>query len=160
MLPLEIPILFYAAQAGIRVIVFLPKGKITPAKLAQALAYGAECFQLEGSFDDAMSMVRSFESDKKVYIVNSVNPFRLEGQKTIIWELLQNLNWQAPDWIVVPGGNLGNTSAFGKAINEAYEAGWIDKKPRLATVQAKGANPFSQAYRSSFPGFNPWKLIR
>lgn len=145
----------YAAQAGIRALVFLPKNKITPAKLAQALAYGAECYEVDGSFDDAMRIVRSLEQDKRVYIVNSVNPFRLEGQKTIIWELFQNLNWNVPDWIFVPGGNLGNTSAFGKAISEAYLAGWIDKKPRLVTVQASGASPFSQAFSNGFDSLQP-----
>jgi threonine synthase len=82
--------------------------------------------------------------------VNSLNPHRIEGQKTIIWEMLQDRNWKAPDWIVVPGGNLGNTSAFGKAIDEAYAWGWIDRKPRLAIIQAEGANPFFRSFQRDF----------
>ena len=90
-------------------------------------------------------------------MVNSLNPFRLEGQKSIIWDILQELKWNAPDWIIVPGGNLGNTSAFGKAIKEAYEAGWIKKKPRIACIQASGANPFYSAYKNSFKSFKAVK---
>src|SRR5687767_2553292 len=82
--------------------------------------------------------------------VNSINPFRIEGQKTIIWELLQDLRWEPPDWIVVPAGNLGNTSAFGKALREALRYGWITRMPRLASIQASGANPFFRSYRESF----------
>ena len=147
----------YAAQAGLKSVVFLPAGKVASGKLAQAIAYGAKCLGIEGDFDDAMSIVQKLAAEGKVYMVNSLNPFRLEGQKTIIWEILQNLSWQAPDWIVVPGGNLGNTSAFGKAIHEAYEAGWINKKPRLATIQAAGANPFYTSFKSQFENLDPIK---
>ncbi|NRA62892.1 MAG: threonine synthase [Pseudobacteriovorax sp.] len=140
----------YAAHAGMNAIVFLPDGKVASGKLAQALAYGAKCLAIKGDFDQAMAFVKRLAMDGKVYLANSLNPFRVEGQKSIIWEIFQNLEWKAPDWIVVPGGNLGNTSAFGKAIREAYEAGWIQKKPRLATIQAGGANPFFQAYQNNF----------
>ena len=85
-----------------------------------------------------------------IYLVNSINPFRIEGQKTIVWELLQDLGWDAPDWIVVPAGNLGNTSAFGKALREAKEYGWIDRLPRLAAIQARGANPFFRSFTDAF----------
>jgi len=85
-----------------------------------------------------------------IYLVNSINPFRIEGQKTIVWELLQDLEWNAPDWIVVPAGNLGNTSAFGKALAEAHAAGWIKTMPRLASIQASGANPFFRSFRENF----------
>ncbi|MFW7380071.1 MAG: threonine synthase [Oligoflexus sp.] len=145
----------YAAQADLKAVVFLPAGKVALGKMAQAIAYGSQCLMIQGSFDDAMAVVRELGHDERIYLVNSLNPFRLEGQKSIIWEILQNLNWSVPDWIVVPGGNLGNTSAFGKAIHEAYEAGWINKKPRLATIQAKGANPFAQAFQDKFESMSP-----
>ena len=102
-----------------------------------------------------MALVSQAANAGAVYMVNSLNPLRLEGQKTIIWEIFQDRSWQAPDWIVVPGGNLGNTSAFGKAIHEAFEAGWINKKPRLATVQAQGANPFYKSYCGDFAKLEP-----
>ncbi|SMF69787.1 threonine synthase [Pseudobacteriovorax antillogorgiicola] len=137
----------YAAQAGLKSVVFLPDGKVAMGKLAQALGYGAQCLAITGSFDVAMAMVKDLAERGDVYLVNSLNPFRLEGQKSIIWEILQNLSWQAPDWIVVPGGNLGNTSAFGKALREAYDAGWISKLPRIASIQAEGANPFYKSYQ-------------
>jgi len=140
----------YAAQASMKALVFIPAGKISSGKLAQALAYGATCLSISGDFDDAMKMVQQVAEKLDVYMVNSLNPFRHEGQKSIIWEIFQDLNWQSPDWIVVPGGNLGNTSSFGKAINEAFEAGWITKKPKIATIQAEGANPFYQSYKKDF----------
>ena len=140
----------YAAQAGLRAIVFVPAGRVASGKLAQTLAYGATCLQIRGDFDDAMRLVREACDKLGIYLVNSINPFRIEGQKTIVWEILQDLQWEAPDWIVVPAGNLGNTSAFGKAIAEAHARGWITKKPRLASIQAHGANPFFRGYRESF----------
>jgi threonine synthase len=140
----------YAAQAGLRAVVFVPAGKISAGKLAQTLAYGAQCLQIRGDFDSAMRLVREACDRLGIYLLNSINPFRIEGQKTIVWELLQDLEWSAPDWIVVPAGNLGNTSAFGKAIREAYRAGWISKIPRLASIQAAGANPFYRGFREQF----------
>jgi threonine synthase len=140
----------YAAQAGLRAIVFVPAGKISSGKLAQTLAYGATCLQIRGDFDAAMRLVRDASARLKIYLVNSINPFRIEGQKTIVWELLQDLEWRAPDWIVVPAGNLGNTSAFGKALREAHQLGWIQRIPRLAAIQACGANPFYRSFREGF----------
>jgi threonine synthase len=140
----------YAAQAGLRGIVFVPAGKVAAGKLAQTLAYGATSLPIRGDFDAAMQLVREACDRLGIYLVNSINPFRIEGQKTIVWELLQDLEWNAPDWIVVPAGNLGNTSAFGKALREALEAGWITKLPRLASIQASGANPFFLSYQESF----------
>jgi threonine synthase len=140
----------YAAQAGLRAIVFVPSGKISSGKLAQTLAYGATCLQVRGDFDASMRLVREACDRLGIYLVNSINPFRIEGQKTIIWELLQDLGWEPPDWIVVPAGNLGNTSAFGKALREAFAHGWIARMPRLASIQAHGANPFYRSYRESF----------
>ncbi|MEA2413919.1 MAG: threonine synthase [Thermoanaerobaculia bacterium] len=140
----------YAAQAGLRAIVFIPAGKVAAGKLAQTLAYGATALHIRGDFDAAMQLVREASDRLGIYLVNSINPFRIEGQKTIVWELLQDLEWNAPDWIVVPAGNLGNTSAFGKALREAFDAGWITKMPRLASIQASGANPFYRSYRDAF----------
>jgi threonine synthase len=140
----------YAAQAGLKALVFVPAGKVAPAKLSQTLAYGATCLQVRGDFDAAMRLVQEAAKSLGIYLVNSINPFRIEGQKTIVWELLQDLAWDPPDWIVVPAGNLGNTSAFGKALREAHEAGWIPRLPRLLAVQASGANPFFRAFREGF----------
>jgi threonine synthase len=140
----------YAAQAGLRAIVFIPAGKVAAGKLAQTLAYGATALHIRGDFDAAMQLVREASDRLGIYLVNSINPFRIEGQKTIVWELLQDLEWIAPDWIVVPAGNLGNTSAFGKALREAFDAGWITKMPRLASIQATGANPFYRSYVDAF----------
>ena len=140
----------YAAQAGIRAVVFIPAGKVAAGKLAQSLAYGATALHVRGDFDAAMKLVREACDRLGIYLVNSINPFRIEGQKTIVWELLQDLEWNAPDWIVVPAGNLGNTSAFGKALREAFDAGWITTMPRLASIQATGANPFYRSYREAF----------
>jgi threonine synthase len=140
----------YAAQAGLRAIVFIPAGRVATGKLAQTLAYGATALHVRGDFDAAMRLVREASDRLGIYLVNSINPFRIEGQKTIVWELLQDLEWNAPDWIVVPAGNLGNTSAFGKALREAFDAGWIATMPRLASIQASGANPFYRSYRESF----------
>jgi threonine synthase len=140
----------YAAQAGLDALVFIPSGKIAMGKLAQTLAYGARCLQVRGDFDDAMRLVRQAASSLGIYLVNSINPFRIEGQKTIVWEILDDLGWKPPDWIVVPAGNLGNTSAFGKALREAQAWGWIDRMPRLAAIQAEGANPFYRGFLDDF----------
>lgn len=137
----------YAAQAGLKAVVFVPQGKITLGKLAQALGYGATVLQIKGDFDAAMRLVQEAAHHLGLYLVNSVNPFRLEGQKSIIFELLEQLSFKVPDWLVVPAGNLGNTSAFGKAFKEAFAAGWIDRLPRIVSVQAAGANPFAQSFR-------------
>lgn len=140
----------YAAQAGKKAVVFVPEGKISVTKMVQTLAYGALCLKVEGDFDAAMRLVREVCQRMGLYLLNSVNPFRIEGQKTIAWELLQDLRWQPPDWIALPAGNLGNTSALGKALREAFEAGWIPKLPRLAAIQASTANPFFLSYQQGF----------
>jgi len=140
----------YAALAGLAAIVFVPQGQIAFGKLAQALAYGAKTLQVRGDFDTAMRLVRRTCDELGIYLLNSLNPFRLEGQKSIVFEALQQLGWEVPDWIVLPAGNLGNTSAFGKALYELNELGLISRMPRLAAVQAQGADPF---YRSFLRGF-------
>ncbi|CAN5298647.1 threonine synthase [soil metagenome] len=140
----------YAAQAGIPSFVFVPEGRVAAGKLAQTVAYGARTLQIRGDFDDCLRLARDASEQLGVYLVNSVNPFRIEGQKTIVLEMLQQLGWNAPDWIALPAGNLGNTSAFGKALQEAHRFGLIDRIPRLLAVQAAGAAPFAQAYQEHF----------
>jgi threonine synthase len=140
----------YAALAGLSAIVFIPPGKIALGKLAQALAYGAKTLEVKGDFDAAMQLVREICEKLGIYLLNSLNPFRIEGQKTIVFELIQQLDWEAPDWIVFPAGNLGNTSAFGKALRELADLGLIERLPRLAAVQASGANPFYRSFRAGF----------
>jgi threonine synthase len=129
-----------------RAIIFIGSGKISYGKLSQALDYGALTVQIAGDFDDALRRVQEVSRQLGIYLVNSVNPFRLEGQKTIMYRILEALRWEVPDWIVVPGGNLGNVSAFGKAFFELKELGLIDRTPRLAVVNAAGANTFYQLY--------------
>lgn len=136
----------YAAIAGLDAYVFIPDGKIAYGKLSQALAYGAKTLQIEGDFDAAMDLVQEVCASEGVYLVNSVNPYRLEGQKAIGLEILQDLGWEPPDWIVLPGGNLGNNSAITKALMELEELGLLRKKPRIAVVQAEGANPLFTAW--------------
>ncbi len=145
----------YAAAAGIPALVLVPEGKIAAGKLAQTIAYGATVVQIDGDFDIALALLRELTAAYDVYLVNSVNPFRLEGQKTIIFEMLEQRGWQVPDWIVLPGGNLGNTSAFGKALIELHAVDLIDRLPRLAVVQAAGAAPFAAYHASGFEEFAP-----
>tara|TARA_Y100001970_G_scaffold212330_1_gene259296 strand:+ start:7684 stop:9012 length:1329 start_codon:yes stop_codon:yes gene_type:complete len=138
----------YAALSGLNGIVFIPEGKIAFGKLSQALAYGAKTIQIEGDFDDAMALVQEVCDTEGIYLVNSINPFRIEGQKAIGFEILQDLDWEIPDWIVLPGGNLGNNTAISKGLLELYEVGIIDALPRLAVIQAEGANPLYTAWNS------------
>jgi threonine synthase len=140
----------YASQAGIPSFVFVPEGNVSAGKLAQTIAYGARTLQIRGDFDVCLRLAREASDTLGVYLVNSVNPFRIEGQKTIVFEMLQQLGWNAPDWIALPAGNLGNTSAFGKALAEAHSFGLIDHVPRLLAVQAAGAAPFAKSYEGKF----------
>ncbi|HYV35683.1 MAG TPA: threonine synthase [Gemmataceae bacterium] len=137
---------FCSATGLMRAIIFIGSGKISYGKLAQALDHGALTVQIAGDFDDAMQRVQQVAKRLGIYLVNSINPFRLEGQKTIIFRVLEALRWEAPDWIVVPGGNLGNVSAFGKALSELADLGLLTKLPRLAVINAAGANTFYQLY--------------
>jgi len=131
----------YCSVTGLmKAVIFVGSGKIAYGKLSQALDYGALTVQIAGDFDDAMARVKEVASQLGIYLVNSVNPFRLEGQKTIMFRVLEALRWEVPDWIVVPGGNLGNSSAFGKAFWELYQLGLIRRIPRLAIINATGAN--------------------
>jgi threonine synthase len=140
----------YAALAGLPALVLVPAGGVALGKLAQSLAYGARTLLVRGDFDDCLRLAREGAERLGVYLANSINPWRLEGQKTIVLELLQQLGWQPPDWIVLPAGNLGNTSAFGAALHAAREHGLIDAVPRLAAVQAAGASPFAASFRGGF----------
>jgi threonine synthase len=137
---------FCSATGLMKAIIFVGSGKIAYGKLAQALDHGALTVQLAGDFDDAMQRVQQVASKLGIYLVNSINPFRLEGQKTIMFRVLEGLRWQVPDWIVVPGGNLGNVSAFGKAFLELAELGLIARPPRLAVINAAGADTLYQLY--------------
>src|SRR5579864_8490500 len=132
----------YAAAAGLEALIFLPHGNISFGKLAQALEYGAKTLQVEANFDQILALVRVLAERLGIYLLNSMNPFRIEGQKSIMFEMLDQRDWRVPDWVVLPGGNLGNTSAFGKALREMKELGLIDRLPRLAVIQAEGAAPF------------------
>jgi len=145
----------YGTRAGIPVFVLIPEGHIARGKLSQALAYGAHTLQIDGNFDDAMHAVEQLADNYRLTLVNSLNPFRLEGQKTIILDSYMQLGRHLPDWIIVPGGNLGNTSAFGKALIEMKSLGLIDRVPRLAVIQAEGASPFARAAKNGFRHFEP-----
>ena len=139
---------FAAVTRALQAVIFIGSGKISYGKLSQALDYGALTVQIAGDFDDAMDRVREVASQLGIYLVNSINPFRLEGQKTIMYRVLEGLGWEVPDWIVVPGGNLGNSSSFGKAFSELYQLGLIDHLPRLAVINAAGANTLFELYEN------------
>ncbi len=138
--------LYCAITKMMRAVIFIGSGKISYGKLSQALDYGALTVQIAGDFDDAMQRVKEVSQRLGIYLVNSVNPFRLEGQKTIMLRVLEGLRWEVPDWIVVPGGNLGNSSAFGKAFAELRELGLIDRVSRLAVINAAGANTLFELF--------------
>lgn len=140
----------YAANEGIECDVYIPSGQIAPGKLSQAYQFGAQIIEVNGNFDEALT--KSLQDAKKFdgYTVNSINPFRIEGQKTIPYRSLEYLNWDAPDWIVYPGGALGNTSSCGKSLMELHEWGWIKKIPRIAVINAEGASTLSDLYNGKF----------
>ena len=138
--------IYCAAGTLMRAVVFIGSGKISYGKLSQALEHGALTVQIAGDFDDALRRVQEVSRQLGIYLVNSINPFRLEGQKSVMFRVLEALRWEVPDWIVVPGGNLGNTSAFGKAFIELMDLGLIKKTPRIAVINAAGADTFYQLY--------------
>lgn len=140
----------YAAIAGLPAYVFVPADGIALGKLTQTLAYGARTILVRGDFDRCLALVRDVARDEGVYLLNSVNPFRIEGQKAIAIELMHQLGWRAPDWISLPAGNLGNTSAIGKALREMLAAGLIERLPRILAVQAEHAAPFAESYAAHF----------
>jgi threonine synthase len=129
----------YAHSCGVKCTVFIGSGRIAFGKLSQAMDYGAQTIQILGDFDDCMRQVQDVCTKLGLYLLNSLNPFRLEGQKTIMYRIIEGLGWEVPDWIVVPGGNLGNSSAFGKAFGELKQLNLIDRIPRMAIINATGA---------------------
>ncbi|HKT88530.1 MAG TPA: threonine synthase [Candidatus Sulfotelmatobacter sp.] len=139
----------YAARGGMRSLVLVPEGKISWSKLSQALDYGSVTCQLRTDFDGCLKLLQELVRRAPVYQLNSINPFRLEGQKTLAIELLEQLDWEVPDHIIVPGGNLGNSSAIGKALLELHELGLIDRLPKLSVIQAEGANALVRTLREA-----------
>jgi threonine synthase len=137
----------YAARCGMRSLVLIPEGKVSWGKLSQALDYGAVTCQLKTDFDGCMRVLNEVVQRMPVYLLNSVNPYRLEGQKTAAIELMEQLDWQPPDHIIVPGGNLGNSSALGKAFIEMKQLGFISRLPKVSIIQAAGANPLVRTMR-------------
>jgi threonine synthase len=142
----------YAANEGMECNVYIPAGQIAPGKLGQAYQFGAQIVEVDGNFDDALKQSLEDVENNDGYTVNSINPFRIEGQKTIPIRAIEYLNWEAPDWIVYPGGALGNTSSCGKALMELYKWGWIKKIPRIAVINSEGASTLSDLYNGKFEG--------
>jgi len=140
----------YAAQAHLPALVFVPAGQVALGKLTQTLAYGARTLLVRGNFDTCLTLAREASTALNIQLLNSINPFRLEGQKSIVFELLDQLGWDAPDWIALPAGNLGNTSAFGRALRDAKAVGLINRVPRIAAIQAAGAAPFAASFTNQF----------
>ena len=144
----------YASAAGIPAIILLPKAKVTREQLIQPIANGALTLSLETDFDGCMEIVQKLAARKDFYLANSINSLRIEGQKTISIEIVQQFNWKVPDWIIIPGGNLGNVSALGLGFLMMYELGIIDKLPRIACAQAERANPLYRSYQTGFTEFS------
>lgn len=136
----------YAARAGLLAAILLPRGQITSSKLAQSMDYGAAVLEIEGNFDDCMRLIQELGSEPSVYVANSVNPFRIEGQKTVAFELMEQCEWRVPDHVVVPGGNLGNSSALGKGFSELHRLGLISRLPKLSVIQAEGSAPLAHLF--------------
>jgi threonine synthase len=140
----------YCAAAGIQAVVFLPRNKVSTAQLIQPISNGALVLSLDTDFDGCMAIVKQVTRDKSIYLANSMNSLRIEGQKTVGIEIVQQFDWQVPDWIIIPVGNLGNISALGKGLLMMYELGLIDRLPRLVAAQAARANPFYRSYQTGF----------
>jgi len=145
----------YAAAAGIPAAVFLPRGKISVAQLIQPVANGAIVFALDTDFDGCMEIVKEVAQKDGIYLANSMNSLRVEGQKTVGIEIVQQFDWEVPDWIVIPGGNLGNVSALAKGLDMLVDLGLVTKRPRIACAQAENANPLYLAYQRGFEAFEP-----
>ncbi len=141
----------YAARAGLQPLILLPRGQISAAKLAQSMDYGALVCEIDGNFDECMRLIQELGADPSIYVANSINPFRIEGQKTVAFEMMNQLKWQAPDHVVVPGGNMGNSSALGKGFEELLALGLIDALPKLSVIQAEGASPLARLFASLPP---------
>ncbi len=145
----------YAAAAGIPAIILLPRNKVSPEQLIQPLANGAKVLALDADFDGCMRVVQELAQDPSIYLANSMNSLRMEGQKTVGIEIVQQFGWQVPDWIILPAGNLGNVSALGKGLLLMFELGLIDRLPRIACAQAQNANPFYLAFKNGFSSYQP-----
>lgn len=143
----------YAARARMLCAILVPEGQVSDAKLAQALDYGAKVLEIEGNFDVCMRVIQELAEQSSLYLVNSINPFRIEGQKTVAFELAEQLEWNIPDHLVVPGGNLGNSSALGKGFRELFSHGFTRKQPRISVIQAEGAAPFARFVENSGSDF-------
>lgn len=134
----------YASIGNSDSYIFVPNKDISMNKVLQTIAYGAHVFSIPGTYDDGIEFLEKYSEDLGLYVCNSINPFRIGGQKSIIYEIAQYLNWNLPDWIVVPGGALSNATALGKGLHDLFTLGLIDKLPRIAIIQAEGASPFHQ----------------
>ena len=145
----------YAAKAGMKCIVFLPSGKVAAGKLAQAMFFGAKVISLDGNFDEALDVARKLSEERSMYLLNSINPYRPEGQKSVVFEIMDQLAYDVPDRIILPVGNAGNISAVHKGIMELKEIGWIDKVPMLTGIQAEGSMPITRAYEARKLDFVP-----
>lgn len=145
----------YAARAGLRCAVFLPEGKVALGKLAQAMFHGAEVFSINGNFDEALEAMTQLAKEKHLYLLNSINPFRLEGQKTIGYEIVRDLGWESPDRIILPVGNAGNISAIWKGVTEFHNAGFMKDLPMMTGIQAEGACPIANAYNDQTMDMTP-----
>ncbi|MGC9521440.1 MAG: threonine synthase [Anaerolineae bacterium] len=145
----------YAAAASIPAVVLLPKGKVSTAQLIQPIANGALVLALDTDFDGCMQIVKEITRDKSIYLANSMNALRMEGQKTVALEIVQQFDWEVPDWIVIPVGNLGNVSALGKGFLMMKELGVIDRLPRIACAQSARANPLYLSYKTGFREYKP-----
>jgi len=138
----------YAARAALQCAILLPRGQITSSKLAQSVDYGAIVCEIDGNFDDCMRLIREIAEDPSIYLANSINPFRIEGQKTVAFELMEQCEWRVPDHVVVPGGNMGNSSALGKGFEEMRQLGLVERLPKLSVIQAEGAAPLARLFAS------------
>ena len=144
----------YASKAGIKCAVFLPSGKVAMGKLAQALFFGAKVLSIDGNFDDALALARKMADERKLYLLNSINPYRPEGQKSVLFEIMDQLDYNIPDRIILPVGNAANIWAVYKALQELKEVGWIDKVPMLTGIQAEGSAPIAKAFAAKRHDFD------
>ena len=145
----------YCAAAGIPAVVILPRDKVSPAQLIQPIANGAITLALDTDFDGCMAIVQKLSEDRRFYLANSMNSLRIEGQKTISVEMVQQFDWEVPDWVIIPGGNLGNTAAIGMGFLMLRDVGLIDRLPRIVCAQAANANPLYLSYLTGFEEYNP-----
>ena len=145
----------YATKAGMKCAVFLPSGKVAAGKLAQALFFGAKVLSIDGNFDDALDLARKMADERKIYLLNSINPYRPEGQKSVLFEIMDQLKYEVPDRIILPVGNAANIWAVYKAVQELKEVGWIDKVPMLTGIQAEGSAPVTKAFDANKKDFIP-----